>query len=35
MDEKGGFSATFLPAAWIGDLDANGNQKMIREFFVL
>ncbi|KAI4954040.1 hypothetical protein J4E91_001749 [Alternaria rosae] len=35
MDRSGGFEATFLPATWIGLVDANGNQKMIREFFVL
>ena len=35
ISRSGGFWATFLPATWIGLVDANGNQKMIREFFVL
>jgi hypothetical protein len=35
MDQNGGFWAEFLPARWLGQLDANGNQKMIHEFFVL
>jgi hypothetical protein len=35
MDHNGGFWATFLPATWVGLLDASGNQKLIREFFVL
>jgi hypothetical protein len=35
MDRNGGFWASYLPARWVGDLDANGKQKLLWQFFVL
>ena len=35
MDHNGGFWVEFTPARWIGLLDANGQRKMMYEYFVL
>lgn len=33
MDRTGGFWASFLPARWVGQLDEDGKQKIMQEFF--
>jgi hypothetical protein len=35
MDRNGGFWASYLPARWVGELDVNGKQKLLWEFFVV
>jgi hypothetical protein len=35
MDRNGGFWASFLPARWVGELDATGKQRLLWEHFVL
>jgi hypothetical protein len=35
MNRNGGFWASFLPARWVGELDATGKQKLLWEFFVV
>jgi hypothetical protein len=35
MDHNGGFWVAFIPARWIGTVDANGSQKTLYEYFVL
>ena len=35
MDCRGGFSVYFLPSRWVGEIDENGQQKIMHERFVL